>query len=203
MLALDLVQGVAHHAEEVVVGGDDRPVHIELDDRLGLADGRDLTGKVGICQLLLGDFRGELDHLEWVAVEIEDRVVRRLDPDLLAALADPLELVRDVLPAVQLRPELLVLGTRPVSRLDEQAVMLALDLVQGVAHHAQEVVVGRNDRPVQVKLDHRLGLVDRGDLTFKVLNSVVGGGRGFLHFGSCHGFAPYWVRAGRWSCVYR
>ena len=75
MLALDFVQCVAHSAQEVVVGRDDRAVHVELDHRLGLADRADLSGEVGVAQLLLGDVRGVLDHLEGLAVGIHDRVV--------------------------------------------------------------------------------------------------------------------------------
>ena len=59
MLALDFVQAVAHRGEEIVVGGDDRAVEVEFDHGLGLADGGDLAGVVGVLQLLLGHVCGD------------------------------------------------------------------------------------------------------------------------------------------------
>ncbi len=105
MLALDFVERVAQRAEEVVVGGDDRAVHLELDHRLRLADRRDLAGVVGALDLLRGDVGREFDDLERLAAAVEDRVVGRLDPDLLAALADPLVFGGLVFAAVEPRPE--------------------------------------------------------------------------------------------------
>ena len=49
MLALDLGQRVAERAEEVLVRAQHLAVHVELDDRLRLADGFDLSGE--ICRL--------------------------------------------------------------------------------------------------------------------------------------------------------
>ena len=60
-------------------------------------------------QHLRGDVGGELDDLERLAVEVEDRVVGGLDPDLLAALADPLVLGGLKLAPSELLPELPVL----------------------------------------------------------------------------------------------
>ena len=48
MPSLNLGERVAHRPEEVVVGRPDRPVHRELDHGLRLADGRDLSGEVGV-----------------------------------------------------------------------------------------------------------------------------------------------------------
>ena len=54
------------------------------------------------------DVGGVLDDLEGLAVEVEDRVVGSLDPDFLAALADPLVLGGLVFAVVEVAPELLV-----------------------------------------------------------------------------------------------
>ena len=70
------------------------------------------AAKSAFGDLLRRDVRGVLDDLERLAPQIEDGVVRGLDPDLLAALADPLVLRRLILAAVQLRPELPVLAAR-------------------------------------------------------------------------------------------
>ena len=52
---------------------------------------------------LAGDIARELDHLDELAVGVGDRVVRRLDPDFLAVLADALVL-RALELAVAIRP---------------------------------------------------------------------------------------------------
>src|SRR6185503_18566119 len=38
MLALDFIETVTHRVEEILVGGDDRAVHLELDHRLRPVD---------------------------------------------------------------------------------------------------------------------------------------------------------------------
>ena len=81
-------------------------------DRLRLADSLDLTLELRVPQLLFGDVGGVLDHLEGIPVEIQDRVVGRLDPDLLAALADALVLGGLILAPVQRLPKLAVLDAR-------------------------------------------------------------------------------------------
>ncbi len=46
--------------------------------------------------------------------------------------------------------------------------MLALDLLQPVAHGLEEVLVGGDDGAVEIELDHRLRFVDRLDLSFVI-----------------------------------
>ena len=45
MLALDFLQRVAQHLQEILVGGDDGAVQVEFDDGLGLVDGGDLAAQ--------------------------------------------------------------------------------------------------------------------------------------------------------------
>ena len=52
---------------------------------------------------------GVFDDLERLAVGVEDRIVARLNPDFLAALADPLVLIGIELAAPELGPELAIL----------------------------------------------------------------------------------------------
>ena len=119
-----------------------------------------------VAELLLGDVGGELDDGGDVTVVVEHRVVGRLNPDLAPALAVALVLGRLVLAAVQGLPELPVLGALAVHVVDEHAVVLPDDLVEGVADDGEEVVVGVADGPVEVELNHglraasRLGLRD-------------------------------------------
>ena len=160
MLAFDLVQRIAERLEEVVVGGDDRAVQVELDHSLRLVDGGELALVIGVLQLGGGDVGGELDDFERLAVEVKDRVVRGLNPDFFAALADAFVFGGLEFAIVQVAPELLVLGAGPVGRLDKHAVMLALDLLQRIAERLEEIVVGGDDRAVEFKLDDGLGFVD-------------------------------------------
>ena len=90
MLALDFVQAIAQHRQEIFVGRDDRTIEFELNHRLRFTDRIDLSGKIGILQRRFGDVGGEFHDLEGLAVVIENRVVGCLNPDLLAALADAL-----------------------------------------------------------------------------------------------------------------
>ncbi|MNV78922.1 hypothetical protein D3C71_1724470 [compost metagenome] len=47
MPALDFLQGIAHGVEEILIGHQYMTVEIELDDRLGLVDGRNLPVHIG------------------------------------------------------------------------------------------------------------------------------------------------------------
>ena len=87
VLAAHLGQRIAHRRQEVLVGGDDGAVQLELDHRLGLANGHDLAGVVGGLMHLPGDVGGVLDHLVGFAVGVENRVVAGLDPDRVAVLS--------------------------------------------------------------------------------------------------------------------
>ncbi len=64
MFALHLDIGVAEHLREIVVDRADGPVDIEFDDRLGLADGGELSFVIRRAQLLLGDVGGVFDHFD-------------------------------------------------------------------------------------------------------------------------------------------
>ena len=168
VFALHLAEAVAQRAEKVVVSRDDRAVQVEFNDRLGLIDRFDLTRKISVLELLLGDIGGELNDLKRLAVEVEDGVVGGLNPDLLAALTDALVLRRLVLAAVQCLPELAVFSALPERVLDEDAVVFALHLAEAVAQRVEKVIVGRDDRAVQVEFNDRLRLVNRLDLTREI-----------------------------------
>jgi hypothetical protein len=164
VLALDLVEPVADRAEEIFVGGDDGAVHVEFDHGLRFADRFDLADEVGGLQLLIADVGGEFHHLERLAGIVEDRIVRRQNPDLLASLAVALVLGGLELAPVQAGPELAIGGAVTLGRRHEHAVMLALDLGQRIADRAKEMIVRGDDGAVEVELDDRLRAADRGDL---------------------------------------
>ena len=75
------------------------------------------------------DVGDEIDDFHDAVVEIENRIVGRLDPDFLAALADALEFLADMFAAIQFAPEFLIFGGLRVGRVDEYAMMLALDFL--------------------------------------------------------------------------
>ncbi len=170
MLALDLGECVAHRTEEVLVGGDDGAVHVELDHRLRTVDRGDLAGVFHAVDLLRGDVGGELDDADRLAVLVHDRVVGGLDPDLAAALGDTLVLCGLVLAAIEARPERAIIVAVARGRVDEHAVVLAPDLVERVAHRVQEILVGGDDGAVELELDHRLRLADRCGLRQRILD---------------------------------
>ena len=72
------------------------------------------------------------------------------------------------LPSLRSRQNCLYSCAGPVGRLDEQAVVLALDLLQAIAEHLEEILVGGDDGAVEVELDDRLGLVDGVELAAQV-----------------------------------
>jgi hypothetical protein len=121
-----------------------------------LADRLDLAFEIGGLLLPGGNVGGEFHDLERLAPRVEDRVVGALDPDLAPALAEPAELAGLVIATIERRPELAVWGAVALRRIDEQAVMLAADLVQRIAHRDQELAIRRQDRAIHAEFDDRL-----------------------------------------------
>ena len=139
--------------------------------------------KSAFLDLLLSDVRGEFHDLHHPALVVEDRVVGGGDPDLSALLVASLKLADLGRTPTKVGPKRLVVRTAAVVRIHKHAVMLALNLVQSIAHRAEEVVVGRNDRAVGMKLDDRLNLIDRRHLPreVRVLDLLLGDVGGELH----------------------
>ena len=160
---------------------------------------------IGGAQLVCRDVRGHLDDAAGLAVGPEHGVVAGLDPDLLATLAEALVLACVELAGPQALPEGAVLGRVAVAGLHEQAVVLALDLVESVAQRGAEGLVGVEDHALQVEGDHGLrfrqrvqlgahaggGGLQRGGLGPVLRHLVVG--RGVL---ALHGQAPGFERLG-------
>ena len=133
------------------------------------------------AQLLLheparGQVGGQFDHLERLAVEIEDRVVGRLDPHLAPILGQaPVFALAEVAPP-QVAPEAAVGLALDVRGVAEQRVMLAEHLVQAIAEQVEEVFVGRQHIALQIELDHGHGLADGRDLAFVLGIALLGFG---------------------------
>jgi hypothetical protein len=160
MLSLDFRQAIAERVEKRLVGGDDGAVGVEVDHGLRLVDRLDLAIRIDRQHLLRRDVGRELDHLVGFAAA-HQRIVRGLDPDRLAALADALVLGRLEFALVQRRPEIAVRRALAFGLGDEHAVVLALDLLEAVAERIEKILIGRDDRPIHVEFDHGLRLVER------------------------------------------
>ncbi len=156
----DLLERISRRSEEIGVGVQDLAREIELDDRLGLVEGRELALHIGDLRLVRGDVGGEFHHLADAATRVDDRRVDGLQPNALAALADPQELRLDRLAGRESRPEALIVRAVALARFDEDRVMLALDLGQRVADGLEKQVVGADDLARRVEFDDRLGTPD-------------------------------------------
>ena len=162
-----------------------------------------LIGACSIIERHAGGFRpalghrrhvaGKLDHFHQLAAGVGNRIVRSLDDDLLAALADSAIFARQVFAAVEPRPELAILVRIPLAVFDEHAVMTAFDLVQRIAERLQEVVVGGDDRAVHLELDHRLRLADRREHVVQFDQPVFLGGIAWTGLGLRTAVAMEWL----------
>ena len=165
MLPANLVDGVTEGREEVFVRVQNRSVHRELDDRLRLADGLDLSRVVRALKLLRRHVGRVLHDLEGLAIEVANGVVRSLNPHFAPALGDALVLACVVVAAPKLRPKLAVGEALAFRGIHEQPVVATANLVDGVAEGREEVLVRVQDRPVHRELDHCLRLADGLDLS--------------------------------------
>jgi hypothetical protein len=93
-----------------------------------------LPGIFHALDLLRGNVGRELDDPDGLALGVEHRVVGGLNPDFAPALAKPLVLCRLVFATVEPRPELAIGHAVALGRVNEHAVMFALNFIEGVAH---------------------------------------------------------------------
>ena len=173
--------GVAEHPREIVVDRTDRPVDVEFDDRLRLADGGELAFVVRGAQLLFGDVGGVFDHLDEFAVRIRDRIVGSLHPDFPSILAHAPVLAAVEFTTCQLVPQRAILGAAARSGIDQHAVVLSANLVERVTHHVEEIFVGVEDSAVHAELGHRLRLADRRNLASIVRVALIAFAQRALH----------------------
>ena len=89
-------------------------------------------------------------------------------PHVLRALGKTLVFACFIFAAAQALPESAIFSARGEGRIDEHAVVLADDLVAPIAHRVEKIIVGIDDRAVQIEMDDGLGLVDGGDLPLEI-----------------------------------
>src|SRR5277367_54132 len=177
MLALDFRQRVTHRLQEILVRRNDGAIHVEFDDGLSSQDCINLAGILHASDLFRRHVGCELNDLAGLAIRITNRIVRRLDPDLFAALADALVFRCLIFTAIELGPELAISGTLALGWLDKHAVVFALNFHKRVAERLEEVFVGDDDGAVHVEFDHRLRFPDRCGLRQRVAGGRAGSPR--------------------------
>jgi hypothetical protein len=190
MFPFDLLEAVPQGVQEVLIGIEDRPIHLKLNHSLRFSDSGDLAGVVCCLQFGPGDIGSELHHFVNPAIKTENGVIGRSQPDFLPAFTQPFVLASLRNTLVQLGPELLP----PVGSVQKHAVMLALDFLQPVAHQVQKELIGNNDRPISLKLDVRPELGQALDFPCVVARYLI-----LLKFpchpGCCHFILSFYGRA--------
>ncbi|MNT76544.1 hypothetical protein D3C72_2155650 [compost metagenome] len=111
--------------------------------------------------LLVGNVGGVLDHFHRPAALVENGVVRRLKPDVPAVAADTAITARVIGALAEFLPEGQIFGGFSFIGVDEHAVVLPQDLVQGITHGIQEILIGHQDMAFQIEFDNGLGFMDR------------------------------------------
>lgn len=94
----------------------------------------------------------------------EHGIVRRLQPDLAAALRQATELAGHEFAAAQSLPENAVRGRVCNVRRHEHAVMPADERFGSIAYGGGEIGVRGENGAIEIELDHRLRTVERRDL---------------------------------------
>src|SRR5688572_27464212 len=110
------------------------------------------------------DVTGEFDYFERLTVQIENRIVRCLNPDLLAVLTEPPVLRAVILAPVQAGPKLLIFAPLPLGLVDEDVVVTTLNLFKAVSHGGKKIGVGVDDRSIHPESNHSLRLVNGRNL---------------------------------------
>jgi hypothetical protein len=162
MLSLDLGKLIADSAAEVFVGGQDFAGGGKFDDGLRAGGGRQFAGIFHRLQFDGGDVGREFHDLIGLG-SAEDRIVGRLDPDIVATLGDAAILHALELATGKPAPEFAILRACGLRRINKDAMMFSLDLGERIAQRRAEIRIGVEDVSVEVKFDDGLGLVHRGE----------------------------------------
>src|SRR5262249_56465994 len=85
MPSLDLVERIAHRLQEVLVGGDDRPIDLKLDDCLRVVDGREDRREATLLGMPGADVFPVDDVTDGFTVRSADGTDLGAEPDLAEA----------------------------------------------------------------------------------------------------------------------
>ena len=133
-----------------------------------LIDGGQLAFKIRSAQLLFSDVSRILYDLEGLAAGVENRIVARLDPNFATTLRNALILTGVILSTAKLIPEGAIFSARPIGRFTEHGMVLTLQLLHGIAECTEEVTIGVQNFAISGELNHRLRLIDGGQLAFVI-----------------------------------
>ena len=141
----------------------------DLVDRAGQAFGQSVHlrrpfGNRLFHQDLFGHVEGIFDDPVRLSLQVQDRIVGRLDPDIAVVLANPVEPSGMELSRIQLQPEIAVFHAADIVRRTEHRMVLPDDLAQGIADCPQEVVVCEQNLAIKIELDHRQAAANGIDL---------------------------------------
>ena len=117
---------------------------------------------------MFSDVSRILYDLEGLTAGVENRIVARLDPNFATTLRNALILTGVILSTAKLVPEGAIFSARPIGRFTEHGMVLTLQLLQAVPQTAQEVCVGVENLTIWRELNHRLRLIDGGQLAFVI-----------------------------------
>ena len=149
-------------------------IHNTLRENHGI-DELTFSGFHGLFQpLLIGNVRGEFDHLVDLTVGIQDGIVGGLKPHLFPPFPQPQVNTGIELAPIELGPEDLVLRAGDIGGIAEHPMVLALNLREIIAQEREEVLVGREHGTIQRELNCGLGFVNRRHLALK-LRRLYGG----------------------------
>jgi hypothetical protein len=164
VLAANLLQAVTHDTEKIVIRVLHLTSQVELDNRRRAVDRIQVTLVLMLSMHARSDVGRQLDHFDDEPLSITHRQVAGLQPDLAATLGNPHIAVTEAFTIGQTPPELgirraggLLLGT-------EQAVVLAAQLIQAIAHDGQKGFVGVENLALRAELDHGKGVANGRDI---------------------------------------
>ena len=91
VLALNFVKRIAHGLKEVIIGGNDRSIHVKFNNSLRFTDSVDLAFKISSLFFLIGYIRRIFYNFKRMTFLVKNRIVRRLDPNLTSAFTKAFE----------------------------------------------------------------------------------------------------------------
>lgn len=114
-----------------------------------------------------GDVGGEFYDFDGFSACIANGIIAGLDPDFAATAGDAAVFAGEKLATGELAPEFGVFIGLLKLGIDEDAVVLADDFLELIAHGLAEILVGVEDDAIDGEFDNGLGAGDSLDLVFK------------------------------------
>ena len=110
---------------------------------------------------MTGDVGRQFDDFDHPAMTVLYRHIIGFQPDWAAVFCHTQKLIAEAFAPVQSQPEILILPRLQLFRSAKQAVVLAFNLSQRVAHARQKQRVGAKNGAIGRELNHGDGAVER------------------------------------------